>query len=135
MRLNATTNGAMRVLMACGQDRPLTMPEMMSRLGLTEAMVLKSCNELMRAGLLKGQRGRGGGYRLAKPANEITVIEVVDLFEPKESLFPCRLNTTGECCIISLCKLRHACENAYAAFRAELSALTLVDLALDDQGA
>lgn len=132
MRLNAATNGAMRILMACRDDRPLTMPDMSRRLGLGEAMVLKTCQELMLAGYIVGQRGRGGGYRLARPIDGITVMEIIDLFEPEENLFPCRLNSSGECRIVTLCKLRRACERAYAAFRAELDHLTLADLALEE---
>jgi Rrf2 family protein len=131
MKLNAATNGAMRILMACRVDRPLSMPEMARRLGLTEALVLKTCNELMQAGYLVGQRGPRGGYRLAKPPEQINVVEIIDLFEPQENLFPCRLHQDGECRIVALCKLRTACEAAYAAFRQELARLTVADLAID----
>jgi Rrf2 family protein len=132
MRLNAATNGAMRILMACRADRPLAMPDMARQLGLGEAMVLKTCQELMRAGFIIGRRGRGGGYRLAKPTDKITVMEIIELFEPKENLFPCRLNLSGECRIVALCKLRRACERAYAAFRGELDNLTLANLSLEE---
>jgi Rrf2 family transcriptional regulator, nitric oxide-sensitive transcriptional repressor len=132
MRLNAATNGAMRILMACREDAPLAMPDMARQLGLSEAMVLKTCQELMRAGFIAGRRGRGGGYHLAKPTDKITVMKIIDLFEPKENLFPCRLNLSGECRIVALCKLRRACERAYAAFRGELDNLTLADLSLED---
>lgn len=132
MRLNAATNGAMRILMACRQDQLLSMPEMSRQLGLGEAMVLKTCQELMLAGFIMGQRGRGGGYRLALPTDKIAVLDVIDLFEPKENLFPCRLHLSGECRIVHLCKLRRACERAYAAFRGELASLTLADLNLEE---
>ncbi|MGO8738490.1 RrF2 family transcriptional regulator [Rhodoblastus sp.] len=135
MRLNAATNGAMRILMACRVDRPLSMPEMARRLGLSEALVLKTCNELMQAGYLIGQRGPRGGYRLAKPPERTVALEILDLFEPQENLFPCRLHQDGQCRIVALCKLRAACEAAYAAFREELARLTLADLALDPPGA
>lgn len=130
--MNAATNGALRILMVCRSDRSVSMPEMIGRLGLAEALVLKSCHELMQAGYLEGKRGRGGGYRLARPPERITVTEIVDLFEPEENLFPCRLRTDRECRIVSLCRLRSACEAAYGAFRAELDRLTVADLALDD---
>ncbi|MCW2318427.1 Rrf2 family protein [Rhodoblastus acidophilus] len=131
MRLNAATNGALRILMLCREDRPLTMPEMMRQLGLTEALVIKTCNELMQAGMLVGQRGRGGGYRLNRPASSIGALDIIDLFEAKQNLFPCRVGESGECRILSVCKLRRACEKAHAAFRGELETLTVADLALD----
>jgi Rrf2 family protein len=131
MRLNAATNGALRILMFCREDRPLTMPEMTRQLGLTEALVIKTCNELMQAGVLVGQRGRGGGYRLARPASSIGALEIIDLFEAQQNLFPCRVGEDLECRILAVCKLRRACEKAHAAFRGELEMLTVADLALD----
>jgi Rrf2 family protein len=130
--MNAATNGAMRILMVCRRDRSMSMPEMAADLGLAEALVLKSCHELMQAGYLEGKRGRGGGYRLARAPETISLTEIVDLFEAEENLFPCRLRTDRECRIVTLCKLRRACEKAYAAFRGELDKLTLADLVLDD---
>jgi Rrf2 family protein len=38
-------------------------------------------NQLRKGGLLEAQRGRSGGYRLAKDAGEITVGEVVRLID------------------------------------------------------
>lgn len=132
MRMNAATNGAFRILMICRTDRLVAMQEMVERLGLAEALVLKSCFTLMQAGFLEGKRGRGGGYRLARDPRTIRLTEVVDAFEPEENLFPCRLRTDRECRIVGLCKLRSACERAYGVFRAELDRLTVADLALDD---
>ncbi len=132
MRMNAATNGAFRILMISRTDRLVAMQEMVERLGLAEALVLKSCFTLMQAGFLEGKRGRGGGYRLARDPATIRLTEVVDAFEPEENLFPCRLRTERECRIVGLCKLRSACERAYGVFRAELDRLTVADLALDD---
>lgn len=131
MRMNAATNGAMRILMVCRQDRSLSMPEMATELGLAEALVLKTCHMLMQAGYLVGKRGRNGGYRLARSPETISLTEIIDLFEPEENLFPCRLRTDRECRIVTICRLRRACERAYAAFRQELDRMTVADLALD----
>lgn len=131
MRMNAATNGALRILMVCRPDRLLTMPDMSAMLGLADALVVKSCHALMQAGYLDGQRGRGGGYRLARPAADIRVLDIIDLFEPEENLFPCRLSTDRQCRIVTVCKLRRACEAAHSAFRAELADLTIATLALD----
>lgn len=128
--MTATTNGAFRILMACREDRLVRMPDLVTRLGLAEALVVKSCHALMKAGYLVGRRGHGGGYRLGRPAAAIGVLEIVDLFEPPSGLFPCRLGIDDECRIVGICRLRTACETAFAAFRRELAALTLADLVL-----
>ena len=41
----------------------------------------KVLQRLARAGLLRAVRGVGGGYRLARPAKDITLFEIVELFE------------------------------------------------------
>jgi Rrf2 family iron-sulfur cluster assembly transcriptional regulator len=41
----------------------------------------KILGTLARAGILQASRGPGGGYRLGRPAREIALIEVVELFE------------------------------------------------------
>ncbi|MCP3902219.1 MAG: Rrf2 family transcriptional regulator [Planctomycetes bacterium] len=45
------------------------------------AAVSKLLSQLAAAGLVTGQAGRGGGFRLARPPGEITLRNVFDLFE------------------------------------------------------
>jgi Rrf2 family protein len=131
MQLNACTHGALRILMSCAEagHEPITMLGMAQSLGLTEALVVKACHRLMRAGYLKGMRGRGGGYLLGRPALEITLLEVVRLFEDEDDLFPCRLKADGDCRIAGICRLRLACDEAHNAFSAVLRATSIGDLA------
>jgi len=71
--------------------------------------ILKS---LSKAGLIKSQRGVGGGNRLARPANKITVLEVVNAIEPIQPIGYCPLGLVNHG--INLCpmhtKLNHAVE-------------------------
>ena len=130
MHMNPSTNGALRILMICrlAEGRSVTMPEMVRRLGLSESLVVKACHELMRAGYLEGRRGNGGGYRLARPPGEIDVMEIIELLEDEEHLFPCRLRRDGECRIAQVCLLRRACEAAHDAFRSELRDWSIAEI-------
>lgn len=131
MKINAVTHGALRILMACGDGQPVTRPEIAARLGFSEASITKSCNALVHAGLLVGRRGRGGGYRLARPAEDIPVLAVIDIFEADGPLFACRFRDSETCRITRVCKLRRACEAANLALRAELETISVADFALD----
>lgn len=133
MQLNACTHGALRILMSCAtaQGEPVTMVGMAQSLGLTEALVVKACHRLMRAGYLKGMRGRGGGYLLGRSPESMNLLEVVRLFEDEGDLFPCHLQSDGDCRIASVCRLRVACGEAHAAFSAVLRDTSVADLALD----
>ena len=137
MQLNACTHGALRILMSCAEagGEPVTMVGMAQSLGLTEALVVKACHRLMRAGYLKGMRGRGGGYLLGRPAGTISLLEVVRLFEDEDDLFPCRLQSDGDCRIAAICRLRVACDAAHSAFSAVLRDTAIGDLAHASNGA
>lgn len=131
MQMNACTRGALRILVLCTRvgDAPLTMPEMAERLGMSEALVVKACHRLMRAGYLRGMRGRGGGYRLARPATAVDLFEIVTLFETRSDLFPCGLEPDGPCRIAPICRLRHVCVEAYGAFAEVLRSTSIAEVA------
>src|SRR5438309_10407751 len=59
---------------------------------------------LRNAGLVETTRGSGGGYRLRKPAAEIHLIDVVELFEEvSHTKPPCFLGRTRPCSEIRPC--------------------------------
>lgn len=49
--------------------------------GISPALAAKLLNQLSGAGLLQGQTGPGGGYRLAKAAADIRLLDIVQVFE------------------------------------------------------
>lgn len=130
MQTTACTSGALRILLTCARagDAPVTMPEMAARLTLSEALVVKACHRLMRAGYLAGTRGRGGGYRLGRPAETITLMEIVDLFEDENELFPCRLRADGDCRVAAICRLRLICAEAWEAYARVLGGSTIAEI-------
>lgn len=56
---------------------------------IPKALAAKLLSEAASAGILKGTTGPGGGYRLARPAGEIFLMDVVELFERPLSESPC----------------------------------------------
>lgn len=52
---------------------------------------------LNRAGLVQSQRGKDGGYRLSRPASEITVAEILRCTEGTLSPVHCS-SLEGDCC-------------------------------------
>jgi len=54
--------------------------------GIPETTLAKVFQQLVRAGLAQGTRGVGGGYRLARPASAVTVLDVIAAFQPPESI-------------------------------------------------
>lgn len=56
---------------------------------IPKALAAKLLSEAAAAGLLRGTTGPGGGYRLARPPEEISLMEVVELFERPLVDSPC----------------------------------------------
>lgn len=52
--------------------------------GISQALTAKLLTQLASAGLVTGQPGPGGGYTLAKPAEQISLMDIVQLFEQTE---------------------------------------------------
>lgn len=57
--------------------------------GISKALTAKLLTQLASAGLVSGQPGPGGGYTLAKPAQEISLMDIARLFEQTDSAAPC----------------------------------------------
>ena len=64
-------------------DRPLPIKELAERREIPEQFLEQLFSTLRRAGLLTSHRGMKGGYTLARPAEEITILEVVQALDGK----------------------------------------------------
>jgi len=62
-------------------DRPVPVKELADRRGIPEQYLEQLFSTLRRDGLLDSHRGSKGGYTLARPAGEITVLEVVQALD------------------------------------------------------
>jgi Rrf2 family protein len=73
-----------------GPDSPaVSSVEVGKARGIPRALAAKLLIEAASAGLLHGTTGPGGGYRLAKPPSEISLMDVVGLFERPLDESPC----------------------------------------------
>jgi Rrf2 family transcriptional regulator, cysteine metabolism repressor len=64
-------------------ERPVPIKELAERRGIPEQFLEQLFSTLRRAGLLTSHRGMKGGYTLARAADEITVLEVVQTLDGK----------------------------------------------------
>jgi len=64
-------------------DRPVPIAQVAERRGMPVQFLEQLFSTLRRDGLLHSQRGVKGGYTLARPPDEITVIEVVQALDGK----------------------------------------------------
>ncbi|MFC3068148.1 Rrf2 family transcriptional regulator [Phenylobacterium soli] len=139
MRLTVYTDYALRVLMyvavtgepkASGEPsraRP-TIAGIAASYGISRNHLMKVVHELGLAGYLETTRGKNGGLKLARPAAEIVLGEVVRKTEPDLAFVPCLDLVNATCAITPACRLRGAMHQARAAFLKVLDSYTLADL-------
>ncbi|HEX5614018.1 MAG TPA: Rrf2 family transcriptional regulator [Acidimicrobiia bacterium] len=114
----------------------LTAAQLAEYHDLPTAYLAKQLQALARAGVLETVRGRGGGYRLARPAEEITVLDCVEAIEGREPAFRCtEIRRRGPAAVPAaeyrtMCGVHVAMVRADEAWRAELRATTVADLVL-----
>lgn len=133
MRLTNQTNYAVRMLMYCAAaDRQCRVREIADLFGLSEAFLLKILRRLTAAGFVATVRGRAGGIRLARPAHEIGLGDIVRATEESFALAEC-FDPGSECPIQSSCGFNAALNEALDAFLAVLDRTTLADLAGNDR--
>jgi Rrf2 family protein len=78
--------------MALAGDAQVTVGDVAARYGIPEGALAKVFQQLVRGGVAVGTRGIGGGYRLARPAKKITVLDVMKVFERPKPLGACALH-------------------------------------------
>jgi Rrf2 family protein len=87
--------------------------------------------ELQRDGLVRGRRGRGGGYQLARNAEDISFGGVVRLMEGPLALLPCVSQTQyrrcADCADDRTCQLRKLFREVRDSTAAILDGRTLAD--------
>jgi Rrf2 family nitric oxide-sensitive transcriptional repressor len=131
MKLTAYTNYALRTLQLAALKAPdlVRIEDVVHIHGLKKPNIVKAVHELGREGYLATQRGRGGGFKLARPATEIRVGDVVRLTEGDLDIVECFNPDTNTCPLIGICRLSRALQEATSAFMAVLDDLTIADIA------
>lgn len=83
MLLPQTAEYAMRAVLhiaACEHDRPVRAGDLAGALEVPPNYLSKTLHQLARAGVLASTRGPAGGFRLAVPAERLTLERIVSTF-------------------------------------------------------
>jgi len=98
---------ALGILAERGMGQTTLIAEISEREGIPKKFLEAILRELRQHGLLLAQRGRGGGYRLRKPPEDIALAEVLRVLDGPLAPVPCLSKTAYERC--SECKSERAC--------------------------
>lgn len=103
--------------------------------GVPGAYLAKTLQGLARAGIVTSVAGRHGGYRLARPAADISLLDVIQAVEGDEMFFRCtEIRRRGPCRVSArsyspVCAIAGSMWRAEEAWQSELRATTIADLA------
>jgi Rrf2 family nitric oxide-sensitive transcriptional repressor len=123
MQLTQHTDYGLRLLIVLTREGgSLSLPAFSAQQRLSYHHVAKVAQGLVHAGFAVSHRGRSGGITLARPANEITVGEVVRALEKGMRLADC-----ATCALRADCALSGVLAEALEAFLAVLDRHTLAD--------
>ncbi|MDT8853597.1 Rrf2 family transcriptional regulator [Paracoccaceae bacterium Fryx2] len=131
MRLTKFTDYSLRILIyvaARGGERT-TIEDAALHFGISMAHLKKVVLHLSRAGFLHGNRGRTGGFELARAPDLINIGAVIRSTEPDFGLFECFLEG-NTCAITRPCRLPTIGHEALHAFLGVFDRYTLADVLL-----
>jgi Rrf2 family transcriptional regulator, nitric oxide-sensitive transcriptional repressor len=131
MRLTMYTDYSLRVLLylASREDEAATISELADFYKISRNHLVKVVHNLGLNGYILTTRGRHGGIKLARPAKEIPIGEVVRSTEPDFDLLECFNPATDQCVITRSCSLKSVLFNAQSTFLGVLDEYTLADIA------
>jgi len=88
---------------------PVSLRKIAEENGMSFFFMQKSAFELRKAGLVRADRGKNGGYVLAKPASEITLKSIVEVLEGPLTVMHCLFPSlvTPSCSRQTKCQMRH----------------------------
>ena len=107
LRVTKLTDYASVVLTVLASDPAavLSASELAERAGLEVPTVAKLLKPLAQAGLVEGFRGANGGYKLARDAADISLVEIVEAMEGPLGMTECSVHA-GQCGIEDSCGVR-----------------------------
>jgi len=123
---------ALGILSERGPRQATLIADIAEREGIPRKFLEAILRELRQHGLLLAQRGRGGGYRLRKPPEEIALAEIIRALDGPLAPVPCLSSPAYERC--PECKSEHACgvrlllKDLHDATAGVLENMTLADL-------
>lgn len=136
MRMSAGVEWAAHCCVVLSQSsEPVPAQRLAEFHGVSRSYLAKHLQQLARAGLVAATEGRVGGYRLTRPAAEITLLDVVLAIEGDDTAFQCTeirqngpLPADPRACRRA-CGIARAMWAAEQAWRDSLGAVTIADLA------
>ena len=111
--------------------RPITLADISDRQGISLSYLEQLFANLRRQGLVSSSRGPGGGYRLSRSADEVTVLDVISAVDEKVDTTRCE--GKGNCSNGEQCLSHEIWHSLSEQIRMYLGGITLGQVVKDHQ--
>lgn len=112
-------------------EGPTSLKYIAERQGLSDQYLEQLFSTLRRAGLVKSVRGAQGGYLLSKPAEQITVGDIIRVLEGPIAPSDCVLESDTECEKSDMCVTKVIWERIKVSIDDVIDSITLKDMVMD----
>ena len=137
MMISTRGRYALRILVDLAENRRagyVTLKELADRQEISEKYLESIVKDLVRAGILEGVRGKGGGYRLGRPPEKIPVLDVLTLTDGSLVPVACLEEGAKPCSRAPDCRTLPLWEGLNAVVRDYLVRFSVQDLVKQEAG-
>ena len=119
----------LRILLelGCRPTERLTSETLSTAIDVPRQFTLKIAQTLTKAGLIKAQRGVGGGIQLAKPTEAISLYEIFSVADTPRVLNECLVDASA-CKRSRFCATHHELRSIQSRLDNDLKRVTLAEL-------
>jgi FeS assembly SUF system regulator len=129
LRISRLTDYATVILaVLAAEPRVHTATSLAARTRIGAPTASKLLKQLLRARLVTSSRGLHGGYKLARPAHEISAAAILDALEGRLALTDCSVGH-GHCGLEGTCSVGRGWQRLNLAIRRSLAEVSLAQLA------
>jgi len=130
MKISARTRYGLRILLDIAQheqnESPRTIGAIAASQGISAAFISRLAVPLKRAHLIRAERGAGGGLRLARPPEDITILDIAEALDGPVSVLKC-LTAPQVCGRHAKCPARCIWADLNATIKDSLATVTLAN--------
>jgi Rrf2 family protein len=131
MELSRAAQFAIRTVLDLAQGGPTRTASIAARRGIPPAQAGKIIQQLVRGNIVRTTRGANGGVRLARPADRVTLKDVIGAIEGPLAVSRCIVY--DDCVCVQPCPVRAALSQIQRELERLLDGMTVADLATGDR--
>ena len=134
MMISTRGRYALRILVDLAENQNegyITLKEAADRQEISEKYLESIVKDLVKGRFIEGVRGKGGGYRLSRPAEEISVLDVLQSADGTIAPVACLEEGSAPCSRAAVCKTLPLWKGLERVVSEYLSGYTIRDLAED----